>query len=268
MSNTIEQIAGIKIKTQEQIDGIRKSSRLAAKSLDFIRPFVVEGVTTLSLNDRLDKFIRDNGGYAACLGYKNFPKSVCISINEVVCHGIPSERVLQNGDIVNIDVVTFLDGFFGDTSMMYTVGDVSEAALKLIEITKQALDIGISQVFPDNRFGNIGYHINKFVREQKHSVVNQFVGHGVGLAMHEEPQVYHVGKKNTGPVMLPGMIFTIEPMVNQGTPNCVINEQDRWTVTTEDGKLSAQLEHTLLVTETGCEILSLGETHEDAALPD
>lgn len=244
------------IKNEKQIDGIRKSSKLAAQSLIIIEEHIKAGVTTNQLNEIIHNFIIENGAVPATLNYGGFPKSCCISINEVVCHGIPSENQLKNGDILNVDVTTILNGYFGDTSKMFKIGKVSQAASKLIEVTKEALDIGIAQVYPGNRFGNIGYEINKFVSSQGYSVVYEYCGHGIGIKFHEEPQVEHRAPKDTGPVMKPGMIFTIEPMINIGKAEVVTSKNDGWTVTTIDNKLSAQYEHTLLVTETGCEILT------------
>ena len=245
------------IKTPEQIEGIRKSSQLAGQTLEFIAPFVKEGVSTEFLNQKIDAFIREHGAIPATLGYGGYPKSCCISLNEVVCHGIPSEtEILKNGDILNIDVTTILNGFYGDTSRMYTVGEVSDAALDLIEVTKHCIDLGIQQVRPGNQFGNIGYAISKYAKAQGYSVVYEFCGHGVGVDFHEEPQVDHTSRRNTGPVMKPGMTFTIEPMINQGRPGTVTDKVDKWTARTVDRKLSAQFEHTILVTDTGFEVLT------------
>ena len=244
------------IKNEKQIEGIRKSSKLAAQSLVIIEEHIKAGVTTNQLNEIIHNFIIENGAIPATLNYGGFPKSCCISINEVVCHGIPSENVLKNGDILNVDVTTILDGYFGDTSKMFKIGKVSQAAAKLIDVTKEALDIGIAQVFPGNKFGNIGYEINKFVASHGYSVVYEYCGHGIGIKFHEDPQVEHRAAKDTGPVMKPGMIFTIEPMINIGKPEVITSKKDGWTVTTIDNKLSAQYEHTILVTETGHEILT------------
>jgi methionyl aminopeptidase len=250
------------IKTPEQIDGIRKSSKLAGQTLEYIADFVKEGVSTEFLDQKIEAFIRKNGAIPATLGYGGYPKSSCISLNEVVCHGIPSETtILKNGDILNIDVTTILNGYFGDTSKMFTIGDVSPVALELIEVTKHSMDLGIQQVKPGNQFGNIGFAISKYVKSKGYSVVYEFCGHGVGVEFHEEPQVDHAARRNTGPYMLPGMTFTIEPMINQGRPGTVIDKQDKWTARTIDNKLSAQFEHTILITETGYEVLTdvLGE---------
>jgi methionyl aminopeptidase len=247
----------ILIKNQRQIEGIRKSCRLAAATLRYISQFVVAGVTTGELNDLCEKYIVDNNAIPAPLGYMGYPKATCISLNEVICHGIPGQEKLKDGDIVNIDVTTILDGYYGDTSTMFTVGAISEDAQHLLDVAKRCLDIGIKQVRPGNRFGNIGYEIHKYAMLQGCTVVYQFCGHGVGIRFHEEPQVSHIADKDSGPKMRPGMIFTIEPMINLGSPEAIIDEEDKWTARTVDGKLSAQYEHTVLVTSTGAEILTL-----------
>ena len=245
------------IKTPEQIDGIRKSSKLAGQTLEYIAEFVKEGVSTEFLDQKIETYIRENGAIPATLGYSGYPKSSCISLNEVVCHGIPSEKIiLKNGDILNIDVTTILNGYFGDTSNMYTIGEISVVALELIEVTKHCLDLGIQQVKPGNQFGNIGFAISKYVKAQGFSVVYEYCGHGVGIQFHEEPQIDHSARRNTGPIMKPGMTFTIEPMINQGRPGTIVDKTDKWTARTVDKKLSAQFEHTILVTETGFEVLT------------
>jgi methionyl aminopeptidase len=245
------------IKTPDQIEGIRRSSQLAGQTLEYIKPFVNEGVSTEFLDQKIDAYIRENGAIPATLGYSGYPKSCCISLNEVVCHGIPSAKtILRNGDILNIDVTTILNGYFGDTSKMFTIGQVSATALDLIEVTKHCLDLGIQQVRPGNQFGNIGFAISKYVKMKGYSVVYEFCGHGVGIEFHEEPQIDHTSRRNTGPTMKPGMIFTIEPMINQGRPGTVVDKHDNWTARTIDNKLSAQFEHTILVTENGFEVLT------------
>lgn len=245
------------IKTPGQIDGIRKSSKLAASALVYVSEFVKEGVSTEFLDQKIESFIRANGAIPATLGYNGYPKSSCISLNEVVCHGIPSPKtILKNGDILNIDVTTILNGYYGDTSKMYTVGQVSEAASELIEVAEHCLNLGIQQVFPGNYFGNIGFVIDRYARAKGYSVVYEFCGHGVGIHFHEAPQVDHAARRNSGSKMRPGMTFTIEPMINIGKPGTVVDEKDGWTARTIDNKLSAQFEHTILVTDTGYEILT------------
>ena len=250
-------MGGIIIKTPEEIEGIRKSSRLAAETLDFAAQFVKPGVSTKFIDDRIEEMIVSNGAVPATKGYNGYPKSSCISLNEVVCHGIPSEDIiLKEGDILNIDVTTILNGYYGDTSRMFAVGEISTKARELIEVTRHCLHLGIQQVKPDVRFGNIGFVINRYARSKGFSVVYEFCGHGVGVKFHEEPQVDHTSRRNSGPTMKPGMIFTIEPMINQGRPATKIDKNDGWTARTIDEKLSAQFEHTILVTETGYDVLT------------
>lgn len=247
----------ILIKTAEQIEGIRKSSKLAGETLLYIEQFIKEGVSTEHLDSLIHQYMVERGAVPATLDYNGFPKSCCISLNDVVCHGIPSANtVLKKGDILNVDVTTILDGYYGDTSKMFVVGEVSAQAEKLIKATKQCLNLGIQQVLPGNYFGNIGYFINRYATSQGFSVVYEFCGHGVGVEFHEDPQVDHAARKNSGPKMKPGMIFTIEPMINEGRPRVKVDQRDGWTARTVDNKLSAQFEHTLLVTETGCEVLT------------
>ena len=245
------------IKTPEQIEGIRKSCRLARETLKYIAPFVQPGVTTESIDRKVYEFTKDNGAIPACLNYKGFPKSSCISVNDVVCHGIPGiNTILHEGDIVNVDIGTILNGYFGDTCMMYRVGEISEEAERLLRVTKECLDLGIKECKPLAQLGNIGYSISEHAHSQGYSVVYQFCGHGVGIKFHEEPEVSHIDKKNTGIKMKPGMIFTIEPMINQGKSRVKIDKKDGWTARTIDGKLSAQYEHSLLITPTGAEVLT------------
>ena len=250
-------MGGIIIKTPEQIEGIRKSSQLAAETLDYAAQFVKAGVHTEFIDQKIEEFIVEHNAVPATKGYNGFPKSSCISPNEIVCHGIPSQNtILKESDILNIDITTILDGYYGDTSRMFTVGEISPQAEKLIEVTKHCLDLGIQQVKPGNQFGNIGFVISRYAKAKGFSVVWEFCGHGVGLKFHEEPQVDHTSRRNKGPKMKPGMIFTIEPMINQGRSTTSIDQSDGWTARTVDNKLSAQFEHTVLVTETGFEVLT------------
>lgn len=245
------------LKNKEQIDGIRKSSKMAGEVLLYVADFVKEGVTTYYLDQLIHKYIVERGGIPATMNYNGYPKSCCISLNDVICHGIPAENIiLKNGDILNIDVTTILDGYFGDTSKMFIVGDVPETATKLVNATLHCLNLGIQQVKPGNYLGNIGYVISRYAISQGFSVVYEYCGHGVGIEFHEEPQVDHAARKNSGPKLKPGMIFTIEPMINEGKPRVRVDESDGWTARTVDNKLSAQYEHTVLVTETGCEVLT------------
>ncbi len=245
------------IKNKEQIEGIRKSSKLAGEVLLYIADFVKEGVSTYDLDKLIHNYIVEHKAIPATMNYNGYPKSCCISLNDVICHGIPSEDVvLKNGDILNIDVTTILNGYFGDTSKMYIVGQPSETAMKLVNATKHCLDLGIQQVRPGNYFGNIGYVIARYAIAQGFTVVYEYCGHGVGIEFHEDPQVDHSARKNSGPKMKPGMTFTIEPMINEGKPRVRVDETDGWTARTVDNKLSAQFEHTILVTETGYEVLT------------
>ena len=245
------------IKNEEQIEGIRRSSKLAASCLLMIEEYVKEGVSTEYLDNLLNEYILDHGAVSATLGYSGFPKSSCISLNEVVCHGIPSaETILKQGDILNIDITTILAGYYGDTSKMYTVGEVSPEARRLIEVAKHCLDLGIQQVYPGNHIGNIGFVISRYAQSKRFSVVYEYCGHGVGVGFHEEPQVDHTARRNSGPIMRPGMTFTIEPMINEGKSSTSLDKNDGWTARTRDGKLSAQFEHTVLVTSNGVEVLT------------
>lgn len=244
------------LKNQEQIEGIRKSSQLAGQTLKIIAPYVKAGVTTDYLNKICAEYMRDNGAIPATLGYYDYPKETCISVNDVICHGIPGAYELRDGDILNIDVTTILGGYYGDTSAMFTVGEITEHAQKLIDVTRESLRIGIGQCTAGNRVGNIGYEINKYATSFGFSVVYEFCGHGVGLKFHEEPEVSHVADKDSGPVMQPGMIFTVEPMINAGKARAKVDKKDGWTARTIDGKLSAQFEHTILITDTIPDILT------------
>lgn len=244
------------IKTAEQIEGIRKSSQLAAKTLKHLEQFVKPGITTLELDAIADAFIAEHGAKAATKGYKGYKHATCISPNDVVCHGVPNDYVVKDGDIINIDVTCILDGYYGDTCRMYEVGNVSDYAKKLVQVTKECLRLGINECKPGNHLCNIGYVINEHAVKHGYSVVFEFCGHGVGIRFHEDPQVDHVAKKNTGPVLRPGMTFTIEPMINAGKARCKVDRKDGWTARTIDGKLSAQFEHTLLITEDGVEALT------------
>ncbi len=245
------------IKTPTQVDGIRKSCKLAAQTLEFLESHIQPGVSTNQLNMLADEFIRRHGAIPAPLNYNGFPKSICTSVNEVICHGIPNQYILKDGDIINIDVTTILDGYYGDTCTMFPVGKISDNAQRLLEIAKKALDIGIRQVRPGNFFGNIGYEIGKYILLQDCTVVEKFTGHGVGLSFHESPHVCHIAPKDSGDIMKVGNIFTIEPMINRGLPDVIIDEQDGWTARTTDGQLSAQYEHTILVIKDGHEILTV-----------
>ena len=248
--------SGHLIKSQEQIEGIRAAGRLAAELLDKVGEIIVPGATT----DDIDAWVHETtlaaGAVSAPLNYKGFPKSVCTSINEVVCHGIPGNRVLAEGDIVNVDVTPILAGYYGDSSRMYAVGAISEEAARLIRVTRECLEMGIAQVRPGGFVGDIGHAIQTHAEGEGFSVVRDFVGHGTGIRFHEDPQIPHFGNPGTGRPLLPGMVFTIEPMINAGKwPVRILD--DGWTAITADGSLSAQWEHTLAVTEDGADILTL-----------
>ena len=248
----------IKIKTPEEIEKMRVACRLAAEVLEMIEPYVKPGVTTNEL-DRIchDYIVNDQKAIPAPLNYHGFPKSICTSINQVVCHGIPSDKKLKNGDIINIDVTVIKDGYHGDTSMMFYVGDVPSHARRLCEITRECMFKGIALVRPGARLGDIGEVIQKHAESNHYSVVREYCGHGIGAEFHEDPQVLHYGKAGTGEELKEGMIFTIEPMINAGKRHVKLNKRDGWTVETADRRLSAQWEHTVLVTADGHEILTL-----------
>ncbi|MFN3565766.1 MAG: type I methionyl aminopeptidase [Burkholderiaceae bacterium] len=252
----------IVIKTAEDIAGMRVAGRLAAEVLDFIAPHVKPGVTTAEI-DRLchDYMVQVQGTTPAPLnyappGYRPFPKSVCTSVNHQVCHGIPGDRVLKHGDIVNIDVTVIKDGYHGDTSRMFYVGEPSIAARRLCEITYECMWLGIQQVRPGAHLGDIGHAIQVHAERHGYSVVREFCGHGIGRRFHEEPQVLHYGKPGTLDRLVPGMTFTIEPMINAGRRD-IKELADGWTIVTKDHSLSAQWEHTVLVTEDGYEVLTV-----------
>jgi methionyl aminopeptidase len=246
----------ITLLSKREIEQMRKAGALAAQLLEYLEPFVQPGVSTQKLNDLAEEWTQKHGAVSAPLGYHGFPKSICTSINHVVCHGIPHEKqVLKEGDIINIDVTPILDGYYGDTSKTYCVGEVSPVAKKLVEVTEKCLYLAIAEVKPGNRIGDIGAAIQEYAEAEGFSVVRDFVGHGIGKIFHTAPQVPHYGTRGKGKKLRPGMVFTIEPMINEGGWETKILE-DGWTAITIDGKLSAQFEHTLAVTETGVEILT------------
>ena len=253
------------IKSQEQIEGIKASSILAARTLKTVAPFVKPGVTTKYLNDICNQFMRDNKAVPATLGYRGYPAETCISVNDVICHGIPGPYVLRDGDIMNIDVTTILNGYYGDTSTMFAVGQINEYAQNLINATKESLAIGIKQCKAGNKIGYIGNAIDKYVSALGYSVVYEFCGHGVGLKFHEEPEVGHCRTEDLGPEMVPGMIFTIEPMINAGKARAKVDKKDKWTARTIDGKLSAQFEHTICI--TNAEPLVLTDIDNEFVIP-
>jgi methionyl aminopeptidase len=244
------------VKNIDEIEKMRIAGRLAAEVLEIIEPHVREGVTTGEL-DRIchDHIVDVQGAIPAPLNYRGFPKSICTSLNHVICHGIPGDRVLKDGDILNIDVTIIKDGYHADTSSMFLIGNPSILARRLVNVARECLYLGIDAVKPGAHLGDIGAAIQKHAESHHFSVVREYCGHGIGVGFHEEPQVLHYGKPGTGIELIPGMIFTIEPMINAGTYYTKVLP-DGWTVVTKDHKLSAQWEHTILVTEDGCEVLT------------
>jgi methionyl aminopeptidase len=245
----------IDVKTPKEIDLMRKAGRLAAETLEAVGPLIVPGVKTREIDEFVHRDTLRLGCTPAPLNYRGFPKSCCTSVNEVICHGIPSERALKDGDIINVDVTHIYEGYHGDTSATFYVGKVSSDARRVTEVARSCLDLGVAQVRPGGRLGDIGAAIQEYAEANGCSVVRAFVGHGIGRKFHEDPQVSHVGNWGRGSRMKPGMTFTIEPMINLGTCEARILDDD-WTAVTADGKLSAQFEHTVLVTLTGVEILT------------
>lgn len=251
------------IKTPAEIEAMRVAGRLAAEVLEMIAPYMKAGVTTEELDQICHNYIvNEQKAIPAPLNYHGFPKSTCISINHVVCHGIPSsDKKLKDGDIVNMDITVLKDGYHGDTSQMFIIGQGSILAQRLCNVAKECLDLGIRMVKPGIRLGDIGAAIQQHAESFNYSVVREYCGHGIGRGFHEEPQVLHYGRTGTGAVLKAGMCFTIEPMVNAGKPQCTVLK-DQWTVITKDRSLSAQWEHTLLVTDDGCEVLTLRSDEE------
>lgn len=245
------------IKTPEQIEGIRRSGVINTGVLDLVEENIHAGMSTAEIDKMVYDYTVAHGAIPAPLNYEGFPKSVCTSINEVVCHGIPSEdEILQEGDIINVDVSTILDGYYSDASRMFIIGKTTPEKEKLVRVAKECLQIGMETAKPYCFVGDIGNAIEKHARKNGFSIVRDLCGHGVGLEFHEEPDVEHFGKKGTGMLLVPGMVFTIEPMVNMGTWEVFIDEADGWTVVTEDELPSAQWEHTFLMTDHGLEILT------------
>lgn len=245
------------IKTPEQIEGIRESGVINTGVLDLIEKEIKIGMSTEDIDKLVYDYTVDHGAIPAPLNYEGFPKSVCTSINEVVCHGIPNPHtILKDGDIINVDVSTIYKGYFSDASRMFCLGNVSPAKQRLVDVTKECLLIGMEAAKPFGFVGDIGYAIEQHARRNGYSVVRDLTGHGVGLAFHEDPEVCHFGRPRTGMVLVPGMVFTIEPMINMGKSQVVFSERDGWTVTTRDRLPSAQWEHTFVMTEKGLEILT------------
>ncbi len=245
----------IKVHGPDGFEGMRAAGKLAAEVLDALVPHVVPGVATGELDDLVRAHMLRGGAVPATLGYRGFTHSCCISINHVVCHGIPSDKKLRDGDIVNIDVTTLLDGWHGDTSRMFLVGDVPIKARRLVDVTYECLMLGIEKARPGNRMGDVAHAIQSFAEKHRYSVVRDFCGHGLGRLFHDAPEVVHMGKPGTGPELRPGMFFTIEPMINIGRFDVKMLE-DGWTAVTRDKTLSAQFEHSIGITESGCEIFT------------
>lgn len=245
------------IKTPEQIEGIRRSGVINTGVLDLVASEIKEGMSTAAIDKLVYDYTMDHHATPACLGYEGFPKSCCTSINEVVCHGIPSEKeILKEGDIINVDCTTILDGYYADASRMFIIGETTPEKKKLVDVAWDCLKIGEETCKPYCFVGDLGNAIAKLAHKNGFSVVRDLCGHGVGNEFHEEPDVEHFGKKGTGMLLVPGMVFTIEPMINMGGWEVFVDSEDEWTVVTEDELPSAQWEHTFLMTETGVEILT------------
>lgn len=251
---------GIKPLSLEEIKKMTRSCRIAADTLTYLDKYVKAGITTNQIDELANDFMQTKGAKSACLGYHGYPKYTCTSVNEVVCHGLPDDTPLKDGDIINVDVTAWIDGFFGDTSKMYAIGNVSEEAKDLIETARMARDLGIEAITPKGRTGDIGFETNKYVTRKGYTVVREIGGHGVGRIFHEEPFVPAWGKKGKGDILVPFHCITVEPMVNQGTDELIEYDIKGSSIKyyhTADGLLSAQFEHTVLVTDTGYEILTL-----------
>ncbi|GGD42701.1 type I methionyl aminopeptidase [Croceicoccus pelagius] len=245
----------IKLHGPAGFEGMRKAGRLAAEILDAMVPLIKPGVTTAQIDDEVRRLTLQGGAVPATMGYRGYAHSCCISINHVVCHGIPGAKTLKEGDILNIDVTPMLDGWHGDSSRMYIVGEAPLKAKRLVEVTYECLMIGIEKAKPGNRLGDIGAAIQKYAESHRYGVVRDFCGHGLGRLFHDAPEVIHAGRPGTGPELKPGMFFTIEPMINLGKPSVKLLE-DGWTAVTRDRSLSAQFEHSIGITEDGCEIFT------------
>ncbi len=245
------------INNAADVEGIKRAAVINFGALELAGSLVKEGVDTLTINDAVHEFITSHGAHPSCLGFEGFPKSICISVNDVVCHGIPSRKeILKNGDILNIDITTDLDGYFADASRMFTVGEISLEAQRLIKITRDIMEAGIAAAKPWHFVGDIGAACGKMARANGYSVVTDLGGHGCGKAFHLDPFVSHDCAADSGMLLVPGMSLTVEPMINAGRKQVTVDESDKWTVRTKDGSLSAQWEKTILITETGCEVLA------------
>lgn len=245
----------VHLKSKDEIERIRASCRIAADAMKAVSAVIAPGVTTAALDDVADRYIRSQGAVASALGYRGYPKSICVSVNEEVVHGIPGDRKLKAGDILAVDIAVKKDGYHGDMNVSFAVGDVGDEASRLMQATRESLDIGLAASTPGARLGDIGHSIQRRIEAEGFSVVRDYCGHGIGRAFHEEPQLLHFGTPGTGRRLEPGTVFTIEPMVNVGTPDVRVLD-DEWTAVTADGSLSTQFEHTVAVTEAGPDVLS------------
>jgi len=255
VKDTYKQQYNIILKTPAQVEGIRRAGRLLMQIMDGVEKMIRPGLVTEEINTFVHNQTIQAGAIPAPLNYRGFPKSVCVSINEVICHGIPGDRALQDGDIVNVDITPILNGYYADASKTFFVGTPGPAAQKIVSVAARSLKLGMEAVAPGATLGDVGYAIQSFAEAQGCSVVREFVGHGVGIDFHEQPQVLHFGSPGKGVVLVPGMVFTIEPMINLGKKELHVLP-DKWTAVTNDGSLSAQFEQTILVTETGFESLT------------
>ena len=247
----------VQIKSRREINLTRKTCKLAAETLNYAKTLVVSGISTDEINTKVHDYIIKHGAYPSPLNYKGFPKSICTSVNDVVCHGIPNENeILKDGDIINIDITTYLNGFHGDTSATFFVGENTKATKDFVNIAENALKKGIEMVYPGNNINTIGYSIEKYIMPYNYSIVHEYCGHGIGREFHEEPQILHFYNRYHSLIMQSGMIFTIEPIINIGFSDTFVCP-NKWTVKTTDGLLSAQFEHTILVTDNGYEILTI-----------
>jgi methionyl aminopeptidase len=255
LAETYQRKYGIRLKKKFEIEGIRKAGRLVLETLDLVESKIAPGVTTDEINTLVHEYTLKKGATPAPLNYRGFPKSVCVSVNEVICHGIPGKRIIKDGDIVNVDITSILNGYYADANKTFFAGHPNPEARKIVAIARECLRRGMAAVKPGNTLGDIGWNIQTYAEAQGCSVVREFVGHGVGLDFHEAPQIPHFGHKGAGIPLIPGMVFTIEPMINLGKKELKVLE-DNWTAITRDGSLSAQFEQTILVTEDGYESLT------------
>ena len=245
------------LKTPDQIEAIKKSAALNTAVLDHVAAHIREGMSTAEIDRLVYDYTTGHGGIPAPLHYQGFPKSVCTSVNDVVCHGIPDENeILKNGDIINVDVSTILNGYYSDASRMFSIGSISERAAKILSVTEECVELGLKEAKPWGHLGDIAFAINSHARDNGYSVVEDIGGHGIGLEFHEDPYVSYVTPKGSEMVLVPGMMFTIEPMINEGSPDFHVDEANGWTVYTIDGGLSAQIEYMVLITERGAEVLT------------